>query len=133
MRGNRVPGFVGAVVVDHVVYADPPVTSSLDGVKLFVSSTLPPVGWVRSTSRGSWDWAALDVEVLVVGIERGFAPIDLLKPASCCPIISFPECGEDSHGLELWEWDSSSFIVLVHPDGYVIHRKPTVPFTKILI
>lgn len=119
--GHRIPGLVGTVVVDHVVQTDPSVAPRLDCGQLLVGSTLPPISRVWGTSFWAWDWAALNVKVFVVSIKRGFCPINFLKPTSSGPVISFPQCGVDTHGLEFWVWNSFGFIVLVNPYWYFIH------------
>lgn len=41
--GFWVPGSVGAVIVDHVVYTYPLVSSIFKGIECLVSSAFPPV------------------------------------------------------------------------------------------
>lgn len=119
--GHRVPGFISTVIVDHVIYTNPFILSGFEWVKFLVSCSLPPVSGIRGTDSGSWHGASLNVKVLVVSIEGCFAPVNLLKPASCSPVVRFPQRGIDSHGLELREWDVFRFIVLVDPNGHIIH------------
>lgn len=84
------PGLVGAVVIDHVVCAHPIVARSLHRAELLVGCALPPVSSVGCTAGGPRHLAALEVEILVVGVEWGFAPIYLLEAAPRRPIVGLP-------------------------------------------
>lgn len=125
LRGRiGVARLVGAVIVGHMIHANPSVSSSFNGAELFVRSTFPPVSDVGGTSGWSGHRTSFNIEVLVVWKERSFAPVYLLYSSSGCPIIGFPQCWVHSHRLRLGERNSFCFIVLVNSDGYVIHIKP---------
>lgn len=88
--GHRVPGLIGAVVIDHVVCAHPMVARSLHRAELLVGCGLPPVVSAGRTTGGPRHLAALEVEILVVGVEWGFAPIYLLEAAPRRPVVGLP-------------------------------------------
>lgn len=119
--GIRVPGLVGAVVVDHVVHPHPFVPLGFLRVELLVCCTLPPVARVGGAVGWPRHRTPLDVKILVVGVEWGFAPIYLLQAASRRPVVRFPQSRIHSHGLEFREGNSPGFVVLVNPDRHFIH------------
>ncbi|MFS8033106.1 hypothetical protein Hanom_Chr17g01565561 [Helianthus anomalus] len=43
---DRVAALISAIIIDHMVHADPSVTTGCNWVELLVARTLPPVGRV---------------------------------------------------------------------------------------
>ena len=125
--GHWEPRFISTVVIDHVVHTNPLILSSLKWTERLVSCSFPPIAGVWGTVRGSWHRAPFNIKVLVISIERCFAPINLFKSTSCSPVISFPQCWIDPHRLQLWEWDSFSFVILVDPNWHIIDIETAVP------
>ena len=89
---DRVPGPIGAVIIDHVVHPDPLVPSILDGGEGLVGRSFPPIGLVGHAIGRTGDRATFNIKVLVVSQKWSLAPINLLKSTSSGPIISLPKC-----------------------------------------
>ncbi|MFS7973620.1 hypothetical protein Hanom_Chr09g00858761 [Helianthus anomalus] len=73
---NRVPLFIGAVIVDHMVQTDPSVPTGCNRIKLLVTRTLPPISLARCTSTWAWCRTPLNIKVLVICIKGCFAPVN---------------------------------------------------------
>ncbi|RRT33774.1 hypothetical protein B296_00052382 [Ensete ventricosum] len=118
---------ISTVVVDQVVHPDPTIRPGLSRVELLERGSLPPVGrrgGAAAAEAASWSSARrLDVEILVVGAERRFAPIDLLEAAPRRPVVAVPQRRVDPHGLRAGVRHPPCLVVLVHSDGNAIDEK----------
>lgn len=88
--GMGVARVVGAVIVGHVIDAHPAVAPSRFRGELLVGCALPPVVVVGGAAGGARHGASFDVEVFVVGVEWGFAPVYLLQTSPCGPVVRLP-------------------------------------------
>lgn len=89
-----------------------------------IEGCVPPVVGVGGAANWVGNGAALDVEILIVSVEGGLAPINLVQPSAGGPIVGVPEGGVDSHGLRVWIGNPNCLIVLVDPDWNIVHIKP---------
>lgn len=109
-----------------MVHPHPTIRPGLSRVELLERGSLPPVGRRGGAAAEAASWSSarrLDVEILVVGAERRFAPIDLLEAAPRRPVVAVPQRGVDPHGLRVGVRHPACSVVLVHSDGNGIDEK----------
>lgn len=112
------PRRVGAVVVHHVVRADPHELVALVHAQLRHGGAIPPEALLAGTAAAllvvgrrhlAGARARVDVEAPVGGDEGRVGPVRLHQSSLSRPVVGVPDWAVDAHGLILREGDSFVF------------------------
>lgn len=138
-RGDREPGLVHAVVVDHVVGPDPLELVVLVEAQLGHRGLVPPVPLLPTAAaplgvvgrcHGHRALACVNVEVAVGRDEGRVGPVGLDAAALRGPVVGVPYRAVHAHGLVLRVRDASVLQIGVGADRSLVHKKPTRQKTK---
>ncbi|GER53425.1 altered inheritance of mitochondria protein 21 [Striga asiatica] len=103
----RKPLIIGTIVVDHVPLLNPSQSLSSINIKL-LSLKL---------------WAALDLEISVIGHKRSLCPVSLDPAALSSPLVCIPQTAVHSHRLAVGERYPTPFVVVENSNRTVVHQE----------